>query len=239
MKKTRLVIISDTHSQWAAIPNDFIPPGDVLIHCGDHTMGGHSKDMKKALNQLALFKDQFENIILIAGNHDRLAQHDPDRMRRYVESRGLIYLHHEALELNGIKYFGSPWQPWFLDWAFNLDRAELYEKWADIPDDTDVLITHAPSLGQGDKVLRGSQPNVGDEALWDRVLEVRPKLHVFGHIHEAYGVYRTEFNPDTVFVNASSCDFNYKVTQKPVVVDLTEDGKVTIVNEEEVKNIYD
>jgi Icc-related predicted phosphoesterase len=99
----------------------------------------------------------------------------------------------------GLKVWGSPWQPRFFDWAFNLDRGpDLAAKWALVPDDTDILITHGPPVGILDRTFRGTETGCAD--LLARVKVVKPRLHLFGHIHEAAGVVET---PDTLFVNAS------------------------------------
>jgi hypothetical protein len=127
-----------------------------------------------------------------------------------------------------IKFYGSPWQPWFYDWAFNLPRlgTELQEKWNMIPEDTDVLITHSPPNGYGDLVNNWRQPNthVGCECLISRINEINPIVNIFGHIHEGYGVYTNE---KTTFVNASTCTAGYQPINKPIIIDLTEvDGKI-------------
>jgi hypothetical protein len=134
-----------------------------------------------------------------------------------------------------IKIYGSPWQPWFYDWAFNLPRlgTELQEKWNMIPEDTDVLITHSPPNGYGDLVNNWRQPNthVGCECLISRIGEINPSLNVFGHIHEGYGV---QHNENTLFVNAAICTANYEPINKPIIVDLTEvDGKIIATYVEE------
>ena len=127
-----------------------------------------------------------------------------------------------------IKIYGSPWQPWFYDWAFNLPRLgkELEEKWSMITEDVDVLITHSPPNGVLDLVDNFRQPNrnVGCELLKFHVERVKPALNVFGHIHEGYGTKNLE---DTLYVNASICTARYDAINKPIIVDLTEvDGKI-------------
>ena len=122
--------------------------------------------------------------------------------------------------VDGLEVWGSPWQPWFHDWAFNLERgAALAEKWAMIPDSTDLLITHGPPHGILDACFDGRR--VGCEELTRAVERVRPKLHVFGHIHEAYGVVD---DGTTLFVNASNCNLRYRPANAPIVVDWGDDG---------------
>jgi Icc-related predicted phosphoesterase len=134
-----------------------------------------------------------------------------------------------------IKFYGSPWQPWFYDWAFNLPRlgTELQEKWNRIPEDTDVLITHTPPNGYGDLVNNWKQPNthVGCECLISRVGEINPLVNIFGHIHEGYGV---QYGGKTLFVNAAICTAGYEPTNKPIVIDLVEiNGKINAIYVEE------
>jgi hypothetical protein len=121
----------------------------------------------------------------------------------------------EAITLDGLNFYGTPWQPWFYDWAFNLQRGpQIRAKWELIPSNTDILISHGPPLGHGDLTSRREQ--VGCADLLATVEANRPKLHIFGHIHEAYGV---TCNEHTTFINASSCTLNYKPTQRPIVFD--------------------
>ena len=93
------------------------------------------------------------------------------------------YLCDESLTLDGVKFYGSPWQPRFFDWAFNKDRgAPLKAIWDKIPLDTDVLITHGPPHGILD--LTFDKIKAGCEELLLAVQRIKPKVHVFGHIHE-------------------------------------------------------
>lgn len=113
----------------------------------------------------------------------------------------------------------SPWQPEFCAWAFNLERDsdEIRAVWEKIPDDTDILITHGPPHGILDLTLRNN--HTGCRALLDRVRAIRPKLHVFGHIHEAYGKKQVD-EQATLFVNAATCNNRHQAVQAPIVVEL-------------------
>ena len=118
---------------------------------------------------------------------------------------------------NGIKIYGTPWQPWFHDWAFNVrsedDRRAI---WAKIPDDVDVLVVHGPPRGYGDETKFGRK-RVGCAALTERIADIEPQLVVTGHIHEHYGEFA--MGP-TQIINASSLTFDYDPVNPPVVVDL-------------------
>lgn len=124
------------------------------------------------------------------------------------------YLENSGVEVAGLRIWGSPITPWFFDWAFNRQRgADIRRYWAQIPDQIDVLLTHGPPYGIRDLNWQGTL--TGCEDLNQRVWEVAPKLHVFGHIHEAYGI--TEVN-GTQFVNAANLNLQYQPVHAPVVV---------------------
>lgn len=131
-----------------------------------------------------------------------------------------MYLRNSAIDIEGVRFYGSPWQPRFMHWAFNLSRGEdLRRKWDFIPEDTDVLVTHGPPHGRLDLVPRdraGIFENTGCEELLLAVKRIRPKLHVFGHIHEGYGVTRES---GTTFVNACVCDAAYRPVNPAVIIE--------------------
>jgi predicted phosphodiesterase len=209
----RLVLASDTHNKHAALD---VPAGDIFIHAGDFTMDGNLRDV-------AAFGEWVRSLphahkIVIAGNHDLTFERDPKRARRALGD-GLTYLQDSGASVAGLAVWGSPWQPWFYDWAFNLRRGpELEAKWALIPEGTDVLITHGPPMNVLDYVPRGAKgAHVGCEMLSERVRELAPAVHVFGHIHEGSGVERLD---GTTYVNASICDAAYRAVNPVRVVDL-------------------
>ncbi len=205
----RIVAISDTHGLHDQLE---VPAGDVLVHAGDSTGRGglaEIRDFDAFLGRLP-----HRHKVVIAGNHDFGFERQPAAARALI--RHAVYLQDEAFTIDGVRFWGSPWQPWFYDWAFNLERgAEIRAKWDLIPEDTDVLITHGPPLGHGDRNTRGEE--VGCADLLARIREVGPRYHVFGHIHEAYG---TTVEGATTYVNASVCDFRYRPVNPPVVLDL-------------------
>lgn len=208
----RIVCISDTHL--AHQEEDLkIPDGDLLIHAGDGTFEGSLPEMTDFLKWLAGLRHPRK--VLIAGNHDWLFQKDAALARSIVPS-GITYLEDSGVEIEGLKIYGSPWQPEFLDWAFNLPRGpRLREKWNKIPGGIDILVTHAPPAGILDQTPHGE--HVGCADLRRVVERVKPRLHVFGHIHHGHGV--KDVGP-TRFVNASICDEACAPANRPVVVDL-------------------
>lgn len=127
------------------------------------------------------------------------------------------YLEDEGVIIGGYKIWGSPWSPWFYDWGFNLRRGpEIQAKWNLIPDETDILITHGPPLGFGDKCSDGYWAGCGD--LLDTIrTRVKPAYHISGHIHEGYGILS---DGTTTYINASSVNEDYYAVNKPIVFDL-------------------
>jgi Icc-related predicted phosphoesterase len=213
----RLVCISDTHNCTTEIT---VPDGDVLIHSGDATTIGDSAQIKAFSSWFGSLPHRTK--IFVAGNHDWMFERDNERARSLL-SKNIIYLQDSAVDIDGLKFYGSPWQPRFFDWAFNLQRGpQLAEKWAKIPLDTNVLITHGPPFGILDEVPnRFGTENTGCEDLRERIATLREfgglKLHVFGHIHCGYGMLQEN---GVTYVNASTCDEAYKPLQAPIVVDL-------------------
>lgn len=204
----RIVVVSDTHNFHHRIA---IPGGDVLVHCGDMLGRGSLAELEAFDRFLAGLPHRHK--IVIAGNHDWCFERQPKEARSRV--RHATYLQDESVVIEGVKFYGSPWQPWFLDWAFNLERGEpLRRVWASIPEDTNVLVTHGPPQGILDRTTRGEP--VGCEALRARVEELETPLHLFGHIHEGYG---TERRGKTLFVNASTCNVRYQPLQPAVVLE--------------------
>ena len=209
MTKLRIVAISDTHLQ---CPGLDIPECDVLIHAGDATGRGRLHEVTTFADWYAAYKNKAKWLLFTAGNHDWLFQREPDVARQILEERGIHYLLDDWIVIEGVKFYGSPWQPWFHDWAFNLERGEPLRKiWDKIPADTDILLTHSPPMGYLDQNRYGE--HCGCRDLTDRILEIKPRFSVFGHIHEGYG--RDSYG-GIEFINASICDGDYKAVNKPI-----------------------
>jgi Icc-related predicted phosphoesterase len=220
----RITFISDTHNKHKQITSH-LPGGDILIHSGDISTMGYPREIKdfcKWFNGI----EGYTHKIFIAGNHDWGFINHIDKVTETLEKYdGITYLQ-DDLYLAGqdetdyndmIKIYGSPWQPEFYNWAFNLPRNgwELGQKWSDIPVDTDILITHGPSYGFVDKVI-GRPENLGCELLAERIKTIKPKIHVCGHIHSGRGII---FNDGTLYINASVLDEQYNYTKKPFTID--------------------
>lgn len=209
----KLICISDLHNKLAKIN---LPPGDALIISGDITNNGTIKELIQFNHVLGLNKDKYKYIILIAGNHDELFQSDPG-LAKVLISNVTHYLQDELVEIDGVKFYGSPWQPTFCNWSFNLDRGPAIKaKWDLIPNGIDVLITHGPPYGILDETLPNDE-HVGCSDLLDAVMRVKPQVHIFGHIHNSYGI--KDFN-GTTFINACSCNEMYLANNKPIEIEI-------------------
>jgi Icc-related predicted phosphoesterase len=218
----KITFISDTHNKHDQVTSS-LPGGDLLIHAGDATSMGYSdeiSDFLKWFNGL----DNYTHKVFIAGNHDWGFQDRPDMCQELLKFFPKVSYLQDNLEVIGedyataVKIYGSPWQPEFYNWAFNLPRQgwELEVKWNGISPDTDILITHGPAWGHLDTV-RGQTGNLGCEVLSERLKSLKPKIHVFGHIHSGYGY---KFDGDTHFFNAAVLDERYNFTHKPFTVEL-------------------
>lgn len=204
--KLRLVIVSDTHRSFP-YP---VPAGDVLIHCGDSEW---------TVDELETWATGHEHAhkIVICGNMDSSLS-DANSFK----TENITYLKDNAVEISGVKFYGSPWTPQFVG-VFQLDSyKEAKDTWRNIPNDTDVLITHGPPKGILDMTSRGGR--VGDKALLDALKNnsaLQPRVHCFGHVHKSYG---TIVQNDILFCNAAVFS-----GQRPIVVDLPLDRSLPAV----------
>lgn len=204
----RIVAISDTHGMHDRLA---LPDGDVLVHAGDFSAYGRADEIAGFDGWAA--GQPFRRVVVIAGNHDRCLERMPITRRLF---RHCTYLCDEAVEIEGVRFYGSPWQPEFMDWAFNLPRGEpLRRKWARIPRGTEVLVTHGPPAGIGDRTLFGKSAGCAD--LRDAIERVQPALHLFGHIHEGSGTWPLGA---ATCINATTCDAAYRLVNPPWVIDL-------------------
>ncbi len=207
----KIVCVSDTHNQHWKLD---LPPGDILIHSGDLTFNGTSEEIKNFNNWLLSQREKFNQIFVIAGNHDFLFENSPEQARDILTNA--IYLENSGFFYNNLHIWGSPVSPRFMDYAFNRDRGKDIKKYWDlIPVNTDILIIHPPPFGILDTIRTGI--SVGCEELLKAIYRIKPKLVVFGHIHESYGLVEKD---NIKFVNASSLSYNYRFVNKPLIINL-------------------
>jgi Icc-related predicted phosphoesterase len=191
-----------------------LPKGDVLLHAGDISYKGNKEEIKDFLHWFS--NQNFRYKIFIAGNHDFYMEHIRVSELSALISDNIIYLNDSGVTVEGINIWGSPVTPWFFNWAFNRHRGEEIQKhWNLIPADTNVLMTHGPVLGIHDVVINGT--HVGCRDLLAKVKNIKPRVHVCGHIHEGYG---TTQKFGLQFINASALNETYELVNKPVVFDL-------------------
>lgn len=207
----KFVAISDTHCRHRSLR---LPKGDVLLHAGDISYKGNKPEIADFLDWFA--KQPFQHKVFIAGNHDFFFEKEKDVLIRSMVPASVHYLKDEAVDLNGIKIWGSPYTPWYYLWAFSKRRGKpLADHWSKMPEGIDVLLTHGPVFGILDTVL--NEQHAGDKDLLKRVLEVKPKVHICGHIHESYGMVKRH---NIKFINACILNEAYELANKPFVFEL-------------------
>jgi predicted phosphodiesterase len=224
----KITIISDTHTKHRYCEND-LPGGDLLIHAGDFMNSGYNP-----IEAMEFFKwfdeiDNYDFKVFIAGNHDRWMQDKTEESRGILTGYKTIdYLQDDWMTVGDsdphdpnvktAKIYGSPWQPEFYNWAFNLPRngEELKSKWDMIHEDTDILITHGPAWGFLDDVEGNRNVHLGCELLAERIKQIKPKIHICGHIHSGYGHY---YDGHTHYFNASVLNERYSYSHLPWNID--------------------
>lgn len=253
---SRIVCISDTHHRYGqgmSYPELKLPEGDVLVHSGDATMQGSESEVATFNEWLG--RQPFRHRIFVPGNHDWIFQNNPKLAlslmtnAKVLIDQGVVLDQDDQLypwdsekKMDGIKIYGSPWQPLFYDWAFNLTRGkQLADKWSLIPEGTNLLVTHGPPLHQGDQVTRYQSDfsyqipigveNVGCWDLAERIKVIKPTWHQFGHIHVGHGITKDDH---TTYINAAICDEQYVHSNLAIVID-TESG---VVREEEYVDTF-
>lgn len=208
----RCVAFSDTHGFHDSLD---LPEGDVLIFGGDMCGAGRLEEVRKFGDFLT--RQPHPHKIVIAGNHDWPFQLQAAQAREAL-GHGPIYLEDELVEIEGRFFYGSPWQPEFGRWAFNLPRGpELRATWEKIPEQTEILVTHGPPYGVLDRTSRRILAGCDDLRARNGELPAL-KVHIFGHIHEAYGKVEKK---GVRYFNASVCDLaQRRAVNPPWVFDL-------------------
>jgi len=214
---TRVVCLSDTHSYHNSV---IVPNGDWLIFAGDLSWQGE-------MSIIASFADWLGDLphkkkICIFGNHEIGMRNGPNRKTalKLIENSGAIYLEDSGVEIDGLNVWGSPFSPTFYNWEFMANRGEdIGYHWAQIPDDTNVLITHGPGFGTLDAVQGVGRGPQGCEMLSRRIKNLpNLKVNCFGHLHKSGGM--SIVKDGVTFVNAAICTDEYKPINPPVVIDI-------------------
>lgn len=206
----KLTILSDTHLRHNQIK---LTGGDVLIHCGDGLGMGRLRECEDFFKWFN--KQPYTHKIYVPGNHDWCFQNNQDYL---VYTKDVHVLIDQIVYINGVSFYGTPWQPKFNNWAFNLDDLgpEITEKYSKIPEKLDFLITHCPPRTILDQVNNG--PHLGCGSLSLRMIELvyTPKYHIFGHIHSGYG---WEHFCNTMHYNVALCNEFNQIVNKPIDIE--------------------
>ncbi len=246
--------ISDIHNRhkqikWGDID---LAKVDVLICSGDISGRGRESEVTGFMKWFKALPTQYK--ILVAGNHD--LSFDPDTNGRsdpkisppypgwlvdlladYVQVYGHHYLENQGVEIDGIKFWGSPITPTFgYGWAFNKNRGDaIKEVWNKIPMDTDVIITHGPVRAHVDYVPSDDYYAGCDDLRWT-VKKIKPLLHFSGHIHESYGY---SYDQDTHYFNGSICNLSYEPVNAPWLIDADFKEREIKIIDNESKSVED
>ena len=203
--------ISDTHGLHGQLQ---VPVGvDIVVHSGD---ASNYLDPYRNESELRAFIDWFATLpipvkVFVPGNHDTSLEKGLIA-RDLVEHRKIHLLINEEKEINGLRFWGSPFSPRYGNWSYMKDRGTINRLWDQIPDGLDVLITHGPPYGILDATYNhhNKVELVGCSALAKRVTKVEPQLMLFGHVHSTKDIrnagIRTVSDYRTRFSNASCCD---------------------------------
>lgn len=201
---TKILHLSDTHNLHRQLGN--LPTADIIVHSGDISYAGTGTEVADFIEWFGALDYEFK--IFIAGNHDFcLEGKNLDTIQRFLPEN-CFYLYNSGIKIGDVKFWGVPF-------FFSDDVSGKYvNRIAQIPTDIDVLISHRPPLG----ILDNSKDTVfGCPELLRKVLEVRPRYHLFGHIHDAYGVQQSRF---TTFSNASIVGEGYNLENAPNIFHL-------------------
>lgn len=225
----KIAVISDTHRKHFELTKSLLNENiDLIIHAGD---ASNVKSPFINVNEMLEFLTWYESLpikykIFVPGNHDSSIEHNLVDFTKFPSVTVLI---DESIQIEDLNIFGSPYTPSFgQGWAYNKSHSKLSNIWRQIiPDNTDILITHGPPKGVLDLTTdRHSKGyiQVGCKSLLNRVLEVQPQFHIFGHIHDEPNILNNGIKKindlKTTFINASNCDLKYKCVNKPIIFEI-------------------
>jgi len=204
----RIWHISDTHGNHKSleVPKDI----DIVIHSGD---ASNSINPRENLVEFVDFFDWFASLnipnkVFVPGNHETSVDRGLFPKQNFEDS-GIHFLRESSVVISGLNIWGSPITPTYGQWSFMVARHKTDRYWQQIPDDTDILVTHGPPFGvlDGTYDVDGRYDFCGDRALQKRVFALNPKLMCFGHIHNCKDIVnagtRTVAGKQTIFSNGS------------------------------------
>lgn len=201
----KIAAFSDCHWLYEDIKK--FPKADLCIFAGDWCGNGYY--MQETLNFLEWFsKLPYKYKVAIPGNHDRFCELAEKTCKDLFQQASANLLIDEEINIEGLRIYGSPWSPLFMNWAYMLSEEQLKLKFNNIPNNLDILITHTPPKGICDN-------NLGSQALLDEILIKKPKVSIFGHIHNSFGAFKNNY---TKFYNVSICNDEYKIINSITVI---------------------
>lgn len=218
----KVVAISDVHCKWNKL---IIPECDLLISAGDYSFLGEPhvvKDFHKWFS-----KQPAKHKISLQGNHEKQVEKNFAISKQIAEEAcpGIHFIDEGLVEVEGTKIWCSAITPFFCNWAWNrYPGDEIQKHWDRIPDGMDIVVTHGPVFGILDSLMNFNgqkceweEKHLGCPQLLKRVLEVKPKLHIGGHIHPGYGM---KTQDGITFINAAICDDSYNAVNQPIVTEI-------------------
>lgn len=203
----KVCCLSDLHGY---LP--IIPECDLLLLCGDYSPHPNTEREWLETNLAPWLKTSRAKKIAVAGNHDFIFQVEPES----VPQLDWTYLQDSECIWNGIKFWGTPWQPEFHNWAFNADEDFLSSRWDMIPDDIDILLLHGPPHKCGDFSIH-DKIHTGSPSLRKAIERIQPMLVVCGHIHSGHGIYKIG---KSIVINAAALDEAYQPTYEIITLEL-------------------
>jgi Icc-related predicted phosphoesterase len=187
----KIAAISDLHGSTPEIPHC-----DLLIIAGDLCSGGSFLKQERWIKEIFfpyINTSKAKQVVYIAGNHDTIFQQGS--FKAPISDR-VHYLEDSKTQILGLNIYGTPWQLPFCG-AFNASEIKLKNIYESIPSNLDILITHGPPFGFLDEISIDLQEeesellyetvHVGSLELRNKILEVKPKIVITGHIHEGFG----------------------------------------------------
>lgn len=230
MKEITIAAISDTHTLHDQIT---VPECDILIHAGDYSGKGSVADTVEFGRWFGRQPARYK--ILVPGNHDIIFQRSFYEAKAYLPA-DVIVLVDNLVTIEGLNIYGTPWTPFFYDWAFNglefepgdgndyeggpgrfavpdADHPLMARVFSKIPENTDVLICHGPPKGILDNIRDFKR--IGSQCLMNAIKRVKPKIFICGHAHDGHGYHEL---PETDCYNVACCNELYKIANQPTII---------------------
>ena len=211
MNPIDILHLSDTHGQHKNLKS--LPEADVIVHSGDFTFAGSEEEAYDFMNWFCNLP--YKHKIFIAGNHD-MCMYGADHIDGL--SRNVHYLYNNSVVIDGIKFYGIPM---FMEDCMDGNLDVFINN---IPDDTDVLITHMPPKGTCDLANYGKGPeHRGNASLAELLKKLHPTCHLFGHEHDAYG---KTIKENVIYSNACVVDSRYNLINNPTIININHSAYV-------------